>query len=105
MQAQGPIIKGMNHAVTAGALAAEAFADARARGDPSQAGKLYEKKLHDEGVMDSSGRPGRVFGQLGELGPVDNLSTLSRSPPSAGSGSARQPDCSNGPTRHRGRCR
>ena len=29
MQAQGPIIKGMNHAVTAGALAAEAFVDAR----------------------------------------------------------------------------
>ncbi|MFC6726954.1 flavoprotein, partial [Halobium palmae] len=27
MQAQGPIIKGMNHAVTAGALAAEAFAE------------------------------------------------------------------------------
>ena len=75
MQAQGPIIKGMNHAVTAGALAAEAFADARARGDPSQAGKLYEKKLHDEGVMDKLRPTGyRVFGQLGELGPVDNLS-------------------------------
>jgi len=75
MQAQGPIIKGMNHAVTAGALAAEAFADARARGDPSQAGELYEKKLHDEGVMDKLRPTGyRVFGQLGELGPVDDLS-------------------------------
>lgn len=51
MQAQGPIIKGMNHAVTAGGLAAEAFATARARGDPHQAGELYAKKLKDEGVM------------------------------------------------------
>ncbi|GGK81762.1 FAD-dependent monooxygenase [Haloarcula sebkhae] len=75
MQAQGPIIKGMNHAVTAGALAAEAFADARARDDPSQAGDLYEKKLHDEGVMDKLRPTGyKVFGQLGELGPVDDLS-------------------------------
>jgi electron transfer flavoprotein-quinone oxidoreductase len=75
MQAQGPIIKGMNHAVTAGALAAEAFADARARGDPSQAGELYEKKLHDEGVMDKLRPTGyKVFGQFGELGPVDDLS-------------------------------
>jgi len=75
MQAQGPIIKGMNHAVTAGALAAEAFADARARGDPSQAGELYEKKLHDEGVMDKLRPTGyRVFGRFGELGPVDDLS-------------------------------
>ncbi|EMA21133.1 FAD-dependent monooxygenase [Haloarcula amylolytica] len=75
MQAQGPIIKGMNHAVTAGALAAEAFADARARNDPSQAGELYEKKLHDEGVMDKLRPTGyKVFGQLGELSPVDDLS-------------------------------
>ncbi|WP_336337973.1 FAD-dependent monooxygenase [Haloarcula brevis] len=75
MQAQGPIIKGMNHAVTAGALAAEAFADARSRNDPHRAGELYEKKLHDEGVMDKL-RPTRyeVFGRLGELGPVDDVS-------------------------------
>ncbi|WP_136715189.1 FAD-dependent oxidoreductase [Halorientalis salina] len=52
MQAQGPIIKGMNHAVTAGALAAEAFAQAQARGDESTAGELYEQKLRTEGVMD-----------------------------------------------------
>jgi electron transfer flavoprotein-quinone oxidoreductase len=51
MQAQGPIIKGMNHAVTAGALAAEAFAEARNRGNPENAGALYAKKLRDEGVM------------------------------------------------------
>ncbi|GKZ12406.1 FAD-dependent monooxygenase [Haladaptatus sp. T7] len=51
MQAQGPIIKGMNHAVTAGALAAEAFAESRMRGNPEKAGRLYEKKLEDEGVM------------------------------------------------------
>ncbi len=51
MQAQGPIIKGMNHAVTAGGLAAEAFVEAKARGDPDSAGDLYERKLVDEGVM------------------------------------------------------
>jgi electron transfer flavoprotein-quinone oxidoreductase len=51
MQAQGPIIKGMNHAVTAGGLAAEAFVEARSRGDERQAGERYEEKLHNEGVM------------------------------------------------------
>ena len=74
MQAQGPIIKGMNHAVTAGALAAEAFADARSRGTPHVAGELYESKLHDEGVMDKL-RPATydVFGRLGEVDAVDDL--------------------------------
>jgi len=52
MQAQGPIIKGMNHAVTAGALAAEAFVEAKSRGRPSQAGQLYARKLDEEGVME-----------------------------------------------------
>ncbi len=51
MQAQGPIIKGMNHAVTAGGLAAEAFHEAKTRGDASNAGQLYEQKLESEGVM------------------------------------------------------
>jgi electron transfer flavoprotein-quinone oxidoreductase len=51
MQAQGPIIKGMNHAVTAGALAAEAFVEAKGRGDASMAGVQYERKLESEGVM------------------------------------------------------
>jgi len=70
MQAQGPIIKGMNHAVTAGALAAEAFVEARARTarDPEPtAGELYERKLRDEGVMGKL-RPTRyeVAAALGE---------------------------------------
>jgi len=51
MQAQGPIIKGMNHAVTAGGLAAEAVTEAWARGTPRAVGDLYEQKLEDEGVM------------------------------------------------------
>jgi electron transfer flavoprotein-quinone oxidoreductase len=51
MQAQGPIIKGMNHAVSAGALAAEAFVQAKSRGDTDRAGQLYEQKLKSEGVM------------------------------------------------------
>ncbi|GAB7091018.1 hypothetical protein JCM18237_12890 [Halorubrum luteum] len=52
MQAQGPIIKGMNHAVSAGGLAAEAYADAKTRGEPTAAGEIYESKLNEEGVMD-----------------------------------------------------
>src|SRR6056297_1457329 len=39
MQAQGPIIKGMNHAVSAGGLAAEAFVESRTRN--ADAGELY----------------------------------------------------------------
>jgi len=58
MQAQGPIIKGMNHAVTAGGLAAEAFQEAKSRGDTGRAGEFYEQKLEDEGVM-AKLRPGR----------------------------------------------
>jgi electron transfer flavoprotein-quinone oxidoreductase len=67
MQAQGPIIKGMNHAVTAGALAAEAFVEARSRGDPDSAGERYEHRLYDEGVM-AKLRPARyqVASALGE---------------------------------------
>ncbi|EMA52628.1 MULTISPECIES: FAD-dependent monooxygenase [Halococcus] len=67
MQAQGPIIKGMNHAVTAGALAAEAFVEARSRGKPDSAGERYERRLHDEGVM-AKLRPTRyeVASALGE---------------------------------------
>ena len=52
MQAQGPIIKGMNHAVTAGALAAEAFVEAQSRGRPATAGDRYVHKLREEGVME-----------------------------------------------------
>lgn len=51
MQAQGPIIKGMNHAVTAGALAAESFAEAKQRNNPDSAGRRYERKLQERGVM------------------------------------------------------
>ncbi|WP_225333843.1 FAD-dependent monooxygenase [Halomicrobium urmianum] len=72
MQAQGPIIKGMNHAVTAGALAAEAFVDARSRGRPERAGALYEEKLHSEGVMGKL-RPS-AYRNLGSLGEVEPLS-------------------------------
>ncbi|MFB6086928.1 MAG: flavoprotein, partial [Haloarculaceae archaeon] len=74
MQAQGPIIKGMNHAVTAGALAAEGFVDAKSRGDPTAAGDAYERKLDSEGVMDKL-KPTRykTLGKLGEAGPVASL--------------------------------
>jgi len=73
MQAQGPIIKGMNHAVTAGALAAEAFVDAKLRGDTTQAGSRYEHKLESEGVMDKL-RPTR-YKTLGKLGEVEPLAS------------------------------
>ncbi len=51
MQAQGPIIKGMNHAVTAGALAAEAFVEMKEKGDSEKAGERYELKLRQTGLM------------------------------------------------------
>ncbi|MEF8779372.1 MAG: FAD-dependent oxidoreductase [Haloferacaceae archaeon] len=72
MQAQGPIIKGMNHAVTAGALAAEAYVEARSRGNADAAGELYERKLNDEGVM-AKLRPRRyeVVRRLGERDAVE----------------------------------
>lgn len=81
MQAQGPIIKGMNHAVTAGALAAEAYVEARSRNRPAEAGQRYERKLRDEGVM-SKLRPRRyaLTRQLGEREPVaSTLDALTRS--------------------------
>jgi electron transfer flavoprotein-quinone oxidoreductase len=74
MQAQGPIIKGMNHAVTAGALAAEAYVDAKSRGRPGTAGRLYATKLRSEGVMDKL-KPTRyrVARALGENEAVESL--------------------------------
>jgi electron transfer flavoprotein-quinone oxidoreductase len=74
MQAQGPIIKGMNHAVTAGALAAEAFAESRARGSVDDAGKLYARKLKDEGVMKKL-RPTQydLLGKQGEREPFAGI--------------------------------
>jgi len=74
MQAQGPIIKGMNHAVTAGALAAEAFVEARSRGSPGKAGQLYSRKLQEEGVMDKlRPTPYRISSVVAENGAVSGL--------------------------------
>ena len=74
MQAQGPIIKGMNHAVSAGGLAAEAYVDASLRGDPSRAGQRYAAKLRNEGVMGKlRPRRYRVVRTLGEHRPVTRV--------------------------------
>jgi electron transfer flavoprotein-quinone oxidoreductase len=64
----------MNHAVTAGALAAEAYVEAGSRGSPDKAGKRYEEKLTDEGVM-SKLRPKRydLVRTLGENDTATNL--------------------------------
>jgi len=71
MQAQGPIIKGMNHAVSAGGLAAEAFAEAKARGAPASAGTRYARKLRDKGVMQQlRPRRYRVVRVIAEHDPV-----------------------------------
>ncbi|WP_247728977.1 FAD-dependent monooxygenase [Halovivax limisalsi] len=51
MQAQGPIIKGMNHAVTAGALAADAFATTRSSPAVGAAGERYVDMLEQSGTM------------------------------------------------------
>ncbi|RQG90374.1 FAD-dependent oxidoreductase [Natrarchaeobius halalkaliphilus] len=73
MQAQGPIIKGMNHAVTAGALAADAFAVTRGNADPEAAGRRYAQMLEDSGTMDKL-RPRRyeVARAVGERDLVTN---------------------------------
>ncbi|ELY39775.1 FAD-dependent monooxygenase [Natronorubrum tibetense] len=52
MQAQGPIIKGMNHAVTAGALAADAFVVTRGNVKPEATGRRYAQMLEKSGTMD-----------------------------------------------------
>jgi len=82
MQAQGPIIKGMNHAVTAGALAAEAFDEARDAGDPHGAGERYAEKLRETGTMKKL-RPTRyeAVGRLGESEPLSSVAdAVARSP-------------------------
>ncbi|MDG5774979.1 FAD-dependent oxidoreductase [Haloarculaceae archaeon H-GB2-1] len=74
MQAQGPIIKGMNHAVTAGALAAEAYIEARSRDEENMMGHFYKEKLETEGVMDKL-RPARyeLASKVGENETVSNV--------------------------------
>jgi len=82
MQAQGPIIKGMNHAVSAGGLVAEAFVEAQSRGEEMAVGELYEQKLRSEGVMDKL-RPTsyKVSSTLAENGPMTSIAeTLVKSP-------------------------
>ncbi len=67
MQAQGPIIKGMNHAVTAGALAAEAFVEMRERGSPMLSGERYELKLRQTGLMNKLRPPAyKIVRKVGE---------------------------------------
>ncbi|WP_348610529.1 FAD-dependent monooxygenase [Halobaculum rarum] len=81
MQAQGPIIKGMNHAVSAGGLAAEAYLEARNRRKPESAGERYERKIHESGLYDTL-RPRRyeVLGRLGEREAVaDAVEGIARS--------------------------
>jgi len=71
MQAQGPIIKGMNHAVTAGALAAEAFVEAQGRNEPESAGERYQTKLENSGTMQKlRPRRYRLSRTVAESGPV-----------------------------------
>ncbi|QCS41916.1 FAD-dependent monooxygenase [Natrinema versiforme] len=74
MQAQGPIIKGMNHAVTAGALAADAFVAARGDPDSEAAGRRYTKLLENSGTMDKL-RPRRyeLSRTVGEHDAVTNV--------------------------------
>ncbi|MEF8937608.1 FAD-dependent monooxygenase [Halobacteriaceae archaeon SHR40] len=87
MQAQGPVIKGMNHAVTAGGLAAEAFAEAKARGNPDAAGNLYEQKLDAEGVMEKLRPPRyRATRALSESDAVSNIGSKLLDSPVGGVG-------------------
>ncbi|MFP4632664.1 MAG: FAD-dependent monooxygenase [Halobacteriales archaeon] len=71
MQAMGPLIKGMNHAVTAGGLAGDAFVEAREKDvDP---GDVYVDLLRDEGLFGKL-RPRRYsLARLGENALITRL--------------------------------
>ncbi|MEF8812985.1 MAG: FAD-dependent monooxygenase [Halovenus sp.] len=87
MQAQGPIIKGMNHAVTAGGLAAEAVREAKSRGNADSAGELYEQKLENEGVMDKlRPRRYRATHHLSESSVVNKVGSAVLDSPVGGAG-------------------
>ena len=74
MQAQGPIIKGMNHAVTAGALAADAFATTRGNADVESTGRSYTDMLEQSGTMGKlRPRRYRVARTLGERDLVTSI--------------------------------
>lgn len=74
MQAQGPIIKGMNHAVSAGALAADAFASTRTESAPDAAGRSYVDMLEKSGTMDKlRPRRYRLASKLGEHDLVERV--------------------------------
>jgi len=74
MQAQGPIIKGMNHAVTAGALAADAYVEAKQMGTPTAAGERYQEKLEESGTMKKLRPPRyRAAAAVGERDAVSDL--------------------------------
>ena len=73
MQAMGPIIKGMNHAVTAGALAGDAFVEARDKG--VNPGDVYVEKLNQEGIFKKlKPRRYKLASALGENRPMTALS-------------------------------
>lgn len=67
LQAQGPVIKGMNLGITAGILAAQAFVEAKKRGDTWKAGHLYAQRL-DRSYVNKDLRPLRytLLGRPGE---------------------------------------
>ncbi|HLE97703.1 MAG TPA: FAD-dependent oxidoreductase [Candidatus Thermoplasmatota archaeon] len=76
MQAQGPVIKGMNLGITAGILAAQAFLGAKKDGAVDEAGKRYAKALRASYVWKDL-RPARYryMGRLGEIGLFDRIAT------------------------------
>jgi len=53
LQAQGPIIKGMNLGVSAGVMAARAFAEAKQKNAPETTGRRYVQRLNESYVMDA----------------------------------------------------
>lgn len=67
LQAQGPVIKGMNLGITAGILAAQAFVEAKKNGNVEKAGHLYAKRL-DRSYVNKDLRPTRYYliGKPGE---------------------------------------
>ena len=67
MQAQGPVIKGMNLGISAGILAAHAFVDAKKANDITTAHRRYMQKLHAS-YINKELKPMRyaLLGRMGE---------------------------------------
>ncbi len=105
LQAQGPIIKGMNLGVSAGIIAARAYVEAKEAGKPQQAGMIYQQDL-EQSYVPKAVQPGsyKLSAALAENGFMNGLmewlakSALGRAIIRSGWGQRRIEKALNSPT-------